>query len=74
MGCINNSPKVIIRSMKSSKKGALKDSEHEHQENLDNKYFTSPSSEEEDNSFHSSLEQSQIPIKAKMEGNELIFL
>ena len=73
MGCINDSPKIIIRSMESFKKEAMKNSEQEQQENSANKDFSSYSSGEEDTS-HSSLDQSKIPIKAKMEGNELIFL
>ena len=73
MGCINNTPKIIIRSMKTFKQEARKNLEHKQCEDSANKEFTS-SSEEENDTSHSSLEQSQIPIKAKMEDNELIFL
>ena len=74
MGCVNTSPTVVIHSIGSFKKETTKNLvEQKKCENRVNIDFTF-SYEEEDDISHSSLEQSQIPIKAKIENNELIFL
>ena len=74
MGCVNTSPTVEIHSIGSFKKETTKNLEEQKKcENRVNIDFTF-SYEEEDDISHSSLEQSQIPIKAKIENNELIFL
>ena len=70
MGCINRSPVVIICSMESFKKETRKNLAHK-KDSDDNDF--SFFDEIEDDTSHCS-DQSQIPIKAKMEDNELIFL
>ena len=72
MGCINSSPVIVIHSIKSFKKEAKKNLAQKKKEYPFNIVFTI--SDEEDDTSHSSLEQSRIPISAKMENNELIFL
>ena len=72
MGCINSSPVVIIHSINSFKKEAKKNLEQKKIKNPAINVFTF--ADEDNDNFHSSLEQSQIPITAKMESNELIFL
>ena len=72
MGCIHNSPVVVIHSIKSFKKEAKKNLAPKKSEYPFNIDITI--TDEEDDTSHSSLEQSRIPIKAKMENNELIFL
>ena len=69
MGCVNSSPVVIIRSMESFKKESKKNLEHQKSKDP---YFSFSDEIEDDTS--PSSQQSQIPIKAKMEENELIFL
>ena len=59
MGCINTSPEIIIHSMDSFKR------------EIKNKDYTI-SLENSDDS-NSDFEQSQIPIKGKMESKELVF-
>ena len=72
MGCINRSPVVIICSMESFKKETKKKLARKKSENPGDKDF-SFSYEIEDDTSHCS-KQSQIPIKAKMVDNVLIFL
>ena len=71
MGCINSSTVVIIHSMKSFKKESRKNLAKKGEDSDDND--SSSYDDIEDDTSHSS-EQSKIPIKAKMENNELIFL
>ena len=73
MGCVNTSPEIIIHSIRSFKKETKKNLVLKKSKNPVNFDFTFAFEEDEDTS-HSSLEQSQIPIKAKIENNELIFL
>ena len=72
MDCINSPPAVIIHSMKSFKKESRKNLALKKSEDSDDNDSSSYDDIEDDTS-HSS-EQSKIPIKAKMENNELIFL
>ena len=81
MGCVNSSAVTIIRSMESFKKEArknlMKKKLREFGDNDFTVYEEGEDDEEEDynsNNYHCSLERSQIPITAKMEDNELIFL
>ena len=73
MGCVHTSPVIVIHSINSFKKEAKKNLAKKKNENPANNDFTL-FEEEDDDTSHSSLEQSKIPIKAKMENNELIFL
>ena len=73
MGCVNSSSIVIVHSMESFRKESKKYLKQEKREGPDYKNFIF-ADEENDNTSHSSLDQSQIPIKAKIENNELIFL
>ena len=72
MGCVNSSPIIIVRSMETFKKESRKYLEQQKNEDLNDKDFTFSDEIEDDTS--PSSQQSQIPIKAKMEDNELIFL
>ena len=72
MGCVNSSPVIIIHSMETFKKESKKNLKRQNSEDSDDR-DSSSSDDMEDDTSHSS-EQSQIPIKAKMEENELIFL
>ena len=72
MGCVNSSPIIIVRSMETFKKESRKYLEQQKNEDLNDKDFTFSDEIEDDTS--PSSQHSQIPIKAKMEDNELIFL
>ena len=72
MGCIKSSPEVIIRSMEPFKKESRKNLEQKKNKDRYNKGFSFLDDIEDETS--QSSEQSQIPIKAKMKDNELIFL
>ena len=72
MGCVNSSPIIIVRSIETFKKESRKYLEQQKSENQNDKDFTFSDEIEDDTS--PSSQQSQIPIKAKMEDNELIFL
>ena len=72
MGCVNSSRIIIVRSMETFKKESRKYLEQQKSENQNDKDFTFSDEIEDDTS--PSSQQSQIPIKAKMEDNELIFL
>ena len=80
MGCVNSSAVTIIRSMESFKKEAKKNLMKKKLQELCGNDFTLYEDDEEEEeedynkNYHCSLEQSQIPITAKMEDNELIFL
>ena len=79
MGCVNSSAVTIIRSMESFKKEARKNLMKKKLQEFCGNDFTiyEDNDEEEENynkNYHCSIEQSQIPITAKMKDNELIFL
>ena len=71
MGCVNSPSVTIINSMRSFKKEARKNIMRKKLEDLADNDFTLYDNEENNRSV---LEQSQIPIKAKIEDTELIFL
>ena len=70
MGCINNSPVIKVKSIKSFKKGIKIQNESE---DFEDKIFSFSDFTIEEND-NSNSAQSQILIDAKIENNELIFL
>ena len=73
MGCINKSSKIIIHSMESFKKETkIKLEKIKNEDPIDK--ILSFLEEKNESISHSNSEQSQIPIKAKIESNEFIFL
>ena len=70
MGCINNSPVIKVKSIKSFKKGIKIQNESE---DFEDKIFSFSDFTVEEND-NSNSAQSQILIDAKIENNELIFL
>ena len=74
MGCINSSPEIIISSVKILKNDARKKLTKTKKKIYDIIDFTFANREEDDDTFHSSIEQSQKPIRAKIGEKEFIFL
>ena len=70
MGCINNSPVIKVKSIKSFKKGIKIQNESE---DFEDKIFSFSDFTIEEND-NSNSAQSQILSDAKIENNELIFL
>ena len=73
MGCINDSKKITIHSIESFKQKTKKKLEHVKYKNPADEIFNFLEKENENISYPS-FEPSEIPIKAKMESNELIFI
>ena len=74
MGCINTSPVIKVKSIKSFKKEVKKDTNLNESEDLANKVFSfSDFSVDDTDASNSVDEQSQILIDAQIENNELIF-
>ena len=67
MGCINSSPDIIVSSAKITNKNKIPA----------NKYFSFADKEEDDSyddTFHSSIEKSQITFRAKIGDKKFIIL
>ena len=74
MGCVNTSPVIKVKSIKSFKKEVKKDTNLNESEDLANKVFSfSDFSVDDTDASNSVDEQSQILIDAQIENNELIF-
>ena len=76
MGCVNTSPVIKVKSIKSFKKEIKKNTkQNESEEDLANKVFSFSDFTVEDTETSNSLDgQSQISIDAQIENKELIFL
>ena len=76
MGCVNTSPVIKVKSIKSFKKEIKKNTrQNESEEDLENKVFSFSDFTVEDTETSNSLDgQSQISIDAQIENKELIFL
>ena len=75
MGCVNTSPVIKVKSIKSFKKEVQKDMKLNESEDLENKVFSFSDFTVEDTETSNSLDgQSQISIDAQIENKELIFL
>ena len=74
MGCVNTSPVIKVKSIKSFKKEVEKNTNLNESEDLANKVFSfSDFSVDDTEASNSVNEQSQILIDAQIENNELIF-
>ena len=75
MGCINTSPVIKIKSIKSFKEKIEKNIKQNKSQNLSNKVLSFSDFTLEDSAASNSVnEQSQILIQAQIEDKELIFL
>ena len=75
MGCVNTSPVIKVKSIKSFKKEVQKDMKLNESEDLENKVFSFSDFTVEDTDASNSVdEQSQILIDAQIKDKELIFL
>ena len=75
MGCVNTSPVIKVKSIKSFKKEVQKDMKLNESEDLENKVFSFSDFTVEDTDVSNSVdEQSQILIDAQIKDKELIFL
>ena len=75
MGCINASPVIKVKSIKSFKKEVKKEMKLNESEDLENKVFSFSDFTVDDTEASNSInEQSQIFINAQIEKNELVFL
>ena len=74
MGCVNSSPEIIVSSVKIFKNDARKNLTKTKNKIYDITDFTFANKEEDDDTFHSSIEQSQKSFRAKIGEKEFIFL